>query len=49
MKLTGHKTEGVYRRYAISSKCDLEEAVRRFDSSLNQRNIEKFVYILANN
>lgn len=28
MKLTGHKTEGVYRRYAITSKRDTSEAVR---------------------
>jgi hypothetical protein len=31
MKLTGHKTESVYRRYAIVSKSDLEEAARRLD------------------
>jgi integrase len=27
MKLTGHKTETVYRRYAIVSDADLREAV----------------------
>jgi integrase len=32
MKLTGHKTESVYRRYAIVSKSDLIEAARRLDS-----------------
>jgi integrase len=32
MKLTGHKTESVYRRYAIVSKSDLDEATRRLDS-----------------
>ena len=32
MKLTGHKTESVYRRYAIVSKRDLEEATRRLDA-----------------
>ncbi len=31
MKLTGHKTESVYRRYAIVSKSDLEDATRRLD------------------
>jgi hypothetical protein len=31
MKLTGHKTESVYRQYAIVSKSDLEEAARRLD------------------
>ena len=29
MKLTGHKTEAVYRRYAIVSKSDLEEGVEK--------------------
>ena len=29
MKLTGHKTESVYRRYAIVSDADLREATRR--------------------
>ena len=33
MKLTGHKTESIYRRYAIVSKSDLEDAVRRLDNS----------------
>ena len=29
MKLNGHKTENVYRRYAVVSDVDLEEAARR--------------------
>jgi len=29
MKLTGHKTENVYRRYAIVSDADLADAARR--------------------
>ena len=29
MKLTGHKTENVYRRYAIVSDADLREAAIR--------------------
>jgi integrase len=32
MKLTGHKTESIYRRYAIVSKSDLEDATRRLDA-----------------
>ena len=33
MKLTGHKTEAVYRRYAIVAEADLFEAVRRLERS----------------
>jgi hypothetical protein len=29
MKVTGHRTESVYRRYAIVSDADLQEAARR--------------------
>jgi hypothetical protein len=29
MKLTGHKTEAVYRRYAITSAVDLSEGVAK--------------------
>ncbi len=29
MKLTGHKTEAVYRRYAIAAEADLREGVRK--------------------
>jgi hypothetical protein len=31
MKVTVHKTESVYRWYAIISKSDLEDAARRLD------------------
>lgn len=33
MQLTGHKTEAVYRRYAITSEADLREGVARLNSS----------------
>ncbi len=32
MKLTGHKTEAIYRRYAIVTESDLVEAVRMLQS-----------------
>lgn len=32
MKLTGHKTESVYRRYAIADDRDLRVAVERLDA-----------------
>ncbi len=32
MKLTGHKTEAVYRRSAIVSESDLAEAVKKIGS-----------------
>ena len=32
MKLTGHKTESVYRRYAIVSPGDLRSAARQLDA-----------------
>ena len=32
MKLTGHRTEAVYRRYAIVSEADLAEAVKKLGS-----------------
>jgi integrase len=33
MQLTGHKTEAVYRRYAITSEADLREGVERLNAS----------------
>jgi len=32
MQLTGHKTEAVYRRYAITSEADLREGVDRLNA-----------------
>jgi hypothetical protein len=34
MKLTGHKTEAVYRRYAIVAKSDLREAGTKLAAAL---------------
>ncbi len=31
MKITGHKTESIYRRYAIVSESDLAEASRKIE------------------
>jgi len=33
MQLTGHKTEAVYRRYAITSEADLREGVDRLNDT----------------
>lgn len=35
MKLTGHKTEAIYRRYAIVSDADLQDASRRLSGGLS--------------
>jgi hypothetical protein len=32
MKLTGHKTEAVYRRYAIVSEADLTQGVKKLNT-----------------
>ena len=34
MKLTGHKTESVYRRYAIVSESDLADGVKKLGTLL---------------
>ena len=39
MKLTGHKTESVYRRYAIVSESDLAEGVVKL-AGLHQSNLD---------
>jgi integrase len=47
MKLTGHKTESVYRRYAIVSEADLSEGAKKLSSLLETDVSEprKVVYI----
>jgi hypothetical protein len=34
MRITGHKTEAVYRRSAIVSEADLQEAARKLASTI---------------
>jgi len=42
MKLTGHKTESVYRRYAIVSEADLAEGVGRL-AAMPSRTVSRTV------
>jgi hypothetical protein len=42
MKLTGHKTEAVYRRYAIVSESDLAEGVAKL-AVLHQANLDSAI------
>lgn len=37
MKLTGHKTDSVFRRYDIVSDLDLKDAARRLDDVANSQ------------
>jgi hypothetical protein len=39
MKLTGHKTESIYRRYAIVSEGDLSEGVKKL-AALHQTQVD---------
>lgn len=49
MKLTGHKTESVYRRYAIVSEADLSEGLKKLSSLLKTDLSEprKVIYIAS--
>jgi hypothetical protein len=37
MKISGHKTEAVYRRYAIMSEQDLADAGARLEAAMSKR------------
>ena len=37
MKLVGHKTESIYRRYAIATEKDLEEGVEKLARLFRRR------------
>src|SRR5437879_13814528 len=39
MKLTGHKTENVYRRYAIVSPADLRAAALKLDGDIGRAHV----------
>ena len=39
MKITGHKTETVYRRYAIVSDADLQEATRKLTGTFSSSEV----------
>jgi len=41
MQLTGHKTESVYRRYAITSEADLREGVERLNASAGAGELDR--------
>jgi len=41
MQLTGHKTEAVYRRYAITSEADLREGVARLNGAAERGRLQK--------
>ncbi|GIW50782.1 MAG: hypothetical protein KatS3mg081_0137 [Gemmatimonadales bacterium] len=36
MELVGHKTEAIYRRYAVTPEADLAEAVARMRTALSE-------------
>jgi len=38
MKLTGHKTESIYRRYAIVAEADLREAGEKLAAAADANN-----------
>ncbi len=43
MRLTGHKTEAVYRRYAIVAESDLREGSAKLNGTLRARPTQKKV------
>jgi len=43
MKITGHKTESIYRRYAIKCDEDLREANRKLTGAILGTDIPSFL------
>jgi hypothetical protein len=44
MKLTGHNTEAVYRRYAITSGADLSEGVAKLEYFMTQQRVRAWCF-----
>jgi hypothetical protein len=46
MKISGHRTAAIFRRYDITSEADLREAVRRTQAYLRAQPVESSVRAL---
>jgi hypothetical protein len=46
MKLTGHRTESVYRRYAVVAEADLAEGVMKL-ARMHDRDAQRVVVLRA--
>jgi hypothetical protein len=48
MKINGHKTDSVFRRYNITSSRDLREAAKRVNTYVNDRISQTLVKVEEN-